>query len=157
MSYNMNEYSTNNCIYEKDINLSYFRNNTIFTLWGGEKYGESEITDEILYESDLVMIINFKIPIEDPEFKEIENCIVHIPRVFKTEFEYIHKYEDDTYRYIGNIERTKVLCVNDGIIELEIVILKQKKLYPCKTKNDICKLKGWTKTDNLKKITVFME
>jgi len=153
----MNEYSTNNCVYEKDINLSYFRNNTIFTLWGGEKCGESKINDEILYESDLVMIINFKIPIEDPEFKEIENSLIHIPRVFKTEFEYIHKYEDDTYRYIGNIERTKVLCVNDGIIELEIVILKQKKLYPCKTKNDICKLKGWTKTDNLKKITVFME
>jgi len=154
----MNEYSTNNCIYEKDINLSYFRNNTIFALWGGEKCGESKVEDDILYESEIVMIIKFKIPIEDPGFKEIENSLIHIPRVFKTEFEYIHKYEDATYRYIGPIERARVLCVNDGIIEIEIAILKQKpKLYPCKTKKDMCDLKGWRGTDILKKITIFRD
>jgi len=171
MNGKMNEYSTNNCIYEKDINLSYFKYNTIFALWGGEKYGESNVEDDILYESNLVMIIKFKIPIGDPEFKEIENSLIHIPKVCKTEFEYIHKYEDDTYRYIGPIERARVLCVNDGIIEIEIVILKQdnvqdldryqpkykSKSYPCKTKKDMCDLKGWCGTDILKKITIFRD
>ncbi len=121
----------------------------LVTLWGNED--ARSFAHEILYESDQVTVINFKLFINDPLFSLLEGCLPHIPKVHRHRFEYIHK-SNGIYYYTGEIDRSKIKKISHGVAEIEIVVLKnnsqdriskQRKYYPCATKNDVCVMNGW--------------
>jgi hypothetical protein len=122
------------------------------------------MNEEILYESEQVLVVKFKMFCNDPEFWTIEYSGSHLPDLHMMHLEYIHKV-DGVYHHVGWIERLKVINVCSGVAHLELVILKpndsdvySKKLmstsvpqyslatgrggahYPCSTKNDVCRM-----------------
>ena len=129
--------------------MSFTYQTELVTLWGNED--ARSYADEILYDSDQVIVIKFKLFTSDPLFSLLERCSPHIPAVNRHEFEYIHK-SNGIYYYIGKIERSKIIKINCGVSEIEIVVLKnhpnqftrnRNKYYPCATKNDVCVMNGW--------------
>jgi hypothetical protein len=103
--------------------------------------------EEVLYESDNLLVVNFKLSMRDPLFEFIQFCEKHVPNVNRVSFHYIHK-KSGVYNYIGLINTLKIIRICSGMAHMEIVILKRdnedyrrpKFIYPCSTKNDICRL-----------------
>lgn len=103
--------------------------------------------EEVLYESDITLIVKFKLSMKDPLFELIQRCEKYVPNLHGVSFHYVHK-QFGMYNYIGLIERLKITGICSGIAHMEIVIFKQdedcyrrpKFVYPCSTKNDVCRL-----------------
>ena len=103
--------------------------------------------EEVLYESDSTLIVNFKLSMKDPLFLWIQRCEKYVSNLHGTSFHYIHK-KSGIYNYTGPIERLKITGIYSGMAHMEIVILKQGEddsrrpafVYPCQTKNDLCRL-----------------
>jgi hypothetical protein len=121
----------------------------LVTLWGNED--ARSFADEILYKSEQLTVVKFKLFINDPLFSLLEQCCPHMPNVHRHEFVYIHK-SNGIYYYTGKIERSKIKKISRGVAEIEIVVLKNssenrmskpRKYYPCATKNDVCVMNGW--------------
>lgn len=124
----------------------------IYTIWGNEdaKYA----ADEVLFNSDQVMIVKIHIFVTDSLFNDIESFSRQAPDIMRYSLEYIHK-SNGVYFYIGKIERLKILKIVYGLAEFEIVVLKPYQftieaclsktniIYPCGTKNDICFMRKW--------------
>lgn len=123
----------------------------VYTVWGNED--AKFVHDEVLYNSEQVLIIKFRMLITDSLFNVIEFYASSISNLQGTTFEYIHK-SNGLYYYIGKIERLKIIKIVFGVAEMEIVILKHNqssinsswgnigKFYPCKTKNDVCVMRN---------------
>jgi hypothetical protein len=124
----------------------------IYTIWGNENAKLAH--DEVLFNSDQVIVIKFRMLITDALFNDVEKCAPSISHLKDTTFEYIHK-SNGIYYYIGQIDRLKIIKIACGVAEIEIVVLKHNqgsiesswgnigKYYPCKTKNDICNMRKW--------------
>jgi len=103
--------------------------------------------EEVLYESDSILIVNFKLSMNDPLFEMIQRCEKAVPNLNGMSFHYVHK-KSCIYNYMGHIERMKIIGICSGMAHMEIVILKQgdedyrrhKFVYPCSRKNDVCRL-----------------
>jgi hypothetical protein len=103
--------------------------------------------EEVLYESDSILVVNFKLSMKDPLFALIQRCEKYVPNLNNVSFHYVHK-QSSIYNYMGLIERLKIIRICSGMAHMEIVILKQgdedyrryKFVYPCSTKNDVCRL-----------------
>lgn len=117
----------------------------IILFWGN---ADSKFApEEVLYESDNVIIVNFKLSIKDPLFSWIQRCEKHVSDIQNISFQYIHK-RSGMYNYIGPINRLKIMGIYSGIVHIEFIILKKEEhdykrpefVYPCSTKNDICRL-----------------
>ena len=130
-------------------NMSFNFPTELVTLWGNED--ARCYADQILYESDQVIVVKFKLFTSDPLFSLLEQCSPHMPRVHRHEFVYIHK-SNGMYYYTGKIERSKITKISYGVADIEIVVLKNNqervscksaKHYPCTTKNDVCIMNGW--------------
>lgn len=130
-------------------NMSFNFTSELVTLWGNED--ARSCADKILYESDQLTVIKFKLFASDPLFSLLEQCSPHMPNVHRHEFAYIHK-SNGIYYYIGKIERSKIIKISCGVAEIEIVVFKNnqrwftgkaEKHYPCTTKNDVCLMNGW--------------
>lgn len=124
----------------------------VVLMWGDESTG-----DQVLYCSDQVMIFKFTTEFESSAFEKLESCAPHMPALCRMEFQYIHK-ANGYYNYIGKVQRLKILCVNDGVAQFEVVILMQNegtkpyirkysRNYPCMTKNDVCLMRELPKLD----------
>lgn len=132
--------------------MSYRFENEIYTIWGNEnaKYA----ADEILFNSEQVMVVKIQLFVTDSHFNKIENYAITPRDLERISVEYIHK-ANGLYYYIGKIERIKILKIINGLAEIEIVVLKPNELtigscwgeinrtYPCGTKNDICVMRKW--------------
>jgi hypothetical protein len=103
--------------------------------------------EEVMYESDNVFIVNFKLSIKDPILSWIQRCEKYMPNIQNISFQYIHKVSC-IYNYIGPIDRLKIMGIYSGIAHIEFVVLKKGEddcrrpefVYPCSTKNDMCRL-----------------
>jgi hypothetical protein len=103
--------------------------------------------EEVLYESNSTLIVNFKLSMKDPLFQWIQRCEKYVPNLQGIIFHYVHK-KSGIYNYSGPIERLKITGIYSGMAHMEIVILKQGEddsrrptfVYPCSTKNDVCRL-----------------
>ena len=120
---------------------SYF-SETVDIFWGN--VDSKFAPEEVLYESDNVLIVNFKLSIKGSQFKHIQMCETSIPRVLRHTYHYVHK-SGGIYNYIGLIDRLKITLICKEMAHIEIIILKNgsKQLqvkYPCSRKNDICRL-----------------
>lgn len=103
--------------------------------------------EEVLYESDSILVVNFKLSMKDPLFALIQRCEKYVPNLHGVSFHYVHK-KSGMYNYTGPIERLRITGIYSGMAHMELVILKQdeedyrrpKFVYPCSTKNDMCRL-----------------
>jgi hypothetical protein len=153
------------------------------TLWGNQ---DTKFANEtILYESEQVMVVNFKMFCNDPNMWTVEWGGSHLPNLNKMQFDYIHK-SNGSYIYVGQVERLKIIKIVRGIAEMELVILKPNdtdayrrnkemstscsiyKLpsgkggarYPCSTKKDVCRMRRWPlikKEDLIKKVVILQD
>jgi len=138
---------------------SYTSGRKVFTLWGNENAKLAH--DEVLYHSEQVMIIKFRMLLTDPLFNTIEDCAPSITHLNNYTFEYIHK-ANGLYYYMGEIQRIKIIHIIYGVAEMELVILKHNegsiesvwgsigKFYPCRTKKDVCNMRKLPYTDEEK-------
>ena len=117
---------------------------TVVVFWGN--MDAKFAPEEVLYESDNVLIVNFKLSMKDSQFKHIQMCETWIPDVTRHTYHYVHKTEG-IYNYIGLIDRLKITWICKEMAHMEIIILKNgsrqlrlKYTYPCATKNDVCRL-----------------
>jgi hypothetical protein len=117
---------------------------TVVVFWGN--VDAKIVPEEVLYESANVLIINFKLSIKDAQFKHIQWAEKSIQNICRTTYHYVHK-SGGIYNYIGLIERLKIKGICKEMAHMEIIILKNgsgyrcpKYIYPCATKNDICRL-----------------
>jgi hypothetical protein len=120
-------------------------NKVMVLLWGN--VDAKFAPEEVLYESDSILVVNFKLSVKDPLFELIQRCEKHVPNINDVSFHYVHK-QSCIYNYMGHIERLKIIGICSGLAHMEVVILKQgdedyrryKFVYPCSTKNDVCRL-----------------
>ncbi len=117
---------------------------TVFVFWGN--MDAKFAPEEVLYESDNVLIVNFKLSMKDSQFKHIQWAEKSIPEICRTTYHYVHKSEG-IYNYIGSITKLKITWICKEMAHMEIIILKKeskyrcpKYTYPCETKNDVCRL-----------------
>jgi hypothetical protein len=138
---------------------SYNSGRKVYTLWGNENARLAH--DEVLYHSEQVMIVKFRMLLTDPLFNTIEECAPSITYLNKYTFEYIHK-ANGLYYYMGEIQRLKIAQIISGVAEIELVILKHNegsieslwgnigKFYPCRTKKDVCNMRNLPYIDERK-------
>lgn len=131
----------------------------VYTMWGNENARFAH--DEILYNSEQVIIIKFRMLLTDSFFNDIEACASSISTINDSTFQYIHK-ANNIYYYMGTIERLKIIQIVSGLAEMEIVVLKHNegsiesvwgnigKFYPCKTKKDVCNMRNLPFSDEQK-------
>lgn len=133
------------------------RHSLIVTLWGNED--AVFMNEEVLYESEQVMIVRFKMLCNDTYYNTLVwNTNSHI--------EYIHKSKG-IYKYIGQVNKLHIIQINRGIAEIELIIIKNNSeaIYkhmhcPCSTKYDVCEMRRWTKMkyeDLIKKVTILFD
>lgn len=170
-----NKYSKN----QYKINSIYPRRPyQIVTLWGNQD--SKFASEEVLYESEQVIVVKFHMFCDDPNFNTVEYAAGHMPNLHMMQFYYIHK-SNGIYNYIGQLERLKIIKICRGIAEMELVILKPNDsetyrrdkimsgnkysipsgksgaYYPCSTKNDVCRMRRWPKMESedlIKKVTI---
>ena len=130
---------------------SYRFGRNVYTMWGNEN--AKFANDEVLYHSEQVIIVKFRMLVTDPFFNFEEVHAQSITQITDNTFEYIHKV-NDLYYYMGEIQRLKITKIVSGVAEMEIVILKHNegsiesvwgkngKFYPCKTKKDVCYMRN---------------
>jgi hypothetical protein len=130
---------------------SYRFGRNVYTMWGNEN--AKFANDEVLYHSEQVIIVKFRMLVTDPFFNFVEVHAQSITQITDNTFEYIHKV-NDLYYYMGEIQRLKITKIVSGVAEMEIVILKHNegsiesvwgkigKFYPCKTKKDVCYMRN---------------
>jgi hypothetical protein len=110
---------------ESKMNLE---KNNCTTFWGNSK--QKIYADEIKWCSANTMIVHFtKIDVSYLETisQEVENR------------HYLHKYNNH-YQYLGNVMSWNVIKIENGFVDLELVIkisLKYKNIL-FRTKNDVC-------------------
>ncbi len=125
-------------------NYYYPTDESVVVFWGN--MDAKFAPEEVLYESDNILIINFKLSMKDEQFNYIQRCEEHIPEICRTTYHYVHK-TGGIYKYIGPVQRLKITQLCGGMANMEIIILKNgsgnrwlKYIYPSSTKNDICRL-----------------
>jgi hypothetical protein len=126
------------------------RPHEIVTFWGNQD--AKFANEEVLYESEQVMIVNFKMCCNDPNMRRVEWVGSNLPHLVKMQFDYIHK-SNGNYIYIGKVDRLKIIKITRGMAEMELVILKlndssssdwkKEWRYPCSTKKDVCTMRKW--------------